>query len=63
MNLFRCLPEVNICTYEKEGWSKLHKEELHNLFSSPNTIRVIRSKRMGGTEHVMCMGEMTNTNF
>jgi hypothetical protein len=29
------------------GWRKLHNEELHNLYSSPNIIRMIKSKRMG----------------
>jgi hypothetical protein len=28
------------------GWRKLHNEELHNLYSSPNTIRMINSWRM-----------------
>jgi hypothetical protein len=28
------------------GWKKLHSEELHNLYSSPNIIRVFKSKRM-----------------
>jgi hypothetical protein len=28
------------------GWGKLYNEELHNLYSSPNTIRVITSRRM-----------------
>jgi hypothetical protein len=28
------------------GWRKLHNEELHNLYSSPNIIRMIRSRRM-----------------
>jgi hypothetical protein len=27
-------------------WRKLHKEELHNLYSSPNVIRMIKSRRM-----------------
>jgi hypothetical protein len=27
-------------------WSKLHNEELHNLYSSPNIIRMIKSRRM-----------------
>jgi hypothetical protein len=27
------------------GWRKLHKEELHNLYSSPSIIRIIKSKR------------------
>jgi hypothetical protein len=28
------------------GWRKLQNEELHNLYSQPNTIRMIKSKRM-----------------
>jgi hypothetical protein len=28
-------------------WRKLHDEELYNLYSSPNMIRVIKSMRMG----------------
>jgi hypothetical protein len=28
------------------GWRKLHNEELHNLFSSPSIIRMIKSRRM-----------------
>jgi hypothetical protein len=28
------------------GWRKLHNEELHNVYSSPNIFRVIKSRRM-----------------
>jgi hypothetical protein len=28
------------------GWTKLHNEELHNLYSSPSIIRIIKSRRM-----------------
>jgi hypothetical protein len=28
------------------GWRKLHNEELHNLYSSPSVIRVIKSRKM-----------------
>jgi hypothetical protein len=28
------------------GWRRLHNEELHNLYISPNIIRVIKSRRM-----------------
>jgi hypothetical protein len=28
------------------GWRKLHNEELHNLYSSPSIIRMVKSKRM-----------------
>jgi hypothetical protein len=27
-------------------WRRLHNEELHNLYTSPNIIRVIKSKRL-----------------
>jgi hypothetical protein len=33
-------------------WRKLHNEELHNLYSSPNLIRMIKSRRMRWAEHV-----------
>jgi hypothetical protein len=38
-------------------WRKLHSEELHNLYSSPNIIRQIKSRRIRWTGHVACMGE------
>jgi hypothetical protein len=28
------------------GWRKLHNEVLHNLYSSPSVIRIIKSRRM-----------------
>jgi hypothetical protein len=28
------------------GWRKLHNEELHNVYCSPNIIRIIRSRRI-----------------
>jgi hypothetical protein len=28
------------------GWRKLHNEELHNFYSSPSIIRIIKSRRM-----------------
>jgi hypothetical protein len=32
---------------EEDGsWRKLHNDELHSLYSSPNIVRVIKSKRM-----------------
>jgi hypothetical protein len=34
------------------GWRKLHEEDLHDLYSSPNIIRVIKSRRMGWAGHV-----------
>jgi hypothetical protein len=38
-------------------WRKLHNEELHILYSSPNTIRQIKSRRMRWAGHVARMGE------
>jgi hypothetical protein len=36
----------------REGWTKLHNEELHDLYCSPNMIRMVHSKRMRSTGHV-----------
>jgi hypothetical protein len=38
-------------------WRKLHNEELHNLYSSPDIIRQIKSRRIIWTGHVARMGE------
>jgi hypothetical protein len=38
------------------GWRRLHNEELQNLYTPPNIIRVIKSRRMICSEHVACMG-------
>jgi hypothetical protein len=43
---------------EEDGsWRKLHNDELHNLYSSPNIVRVIKSRRMKWARHVARMGE------
>jgi hypothetical protein len=39
------------------GWRKLHNEELHNLYSSPSIIRMIKSRRMRWAGHAARMGE------
>jgi hypothetical protein len=38
-------------------WRNLHSEELHNLYSSPDIIRQVKSRRMRWAEHVARMGE------
>jgi hypothetical protein len=38
------------------GWRKLHNEELHNLYSSSNIIRIINSMRMTLAENVARKG-------
>jgi hypothetical protein len=36
-------------------WRKLYNEELHDLYSSPSTIRIIKSWRMRWAGHVARM--------
>ena len=38
-------------------WRKLDNEELNDLYSSPDIVRVIKSRRIRWTGHVACMGE------
>jgi len=38
-------------------WRRLHKKELNDLYSSPNFVRVIKSRRMRWAGHVARMGE------
>jgi len=38
-------------------WRKLHNEELNDLYSLPNIVRVVKSRRMRWTGHVVRMGE------
>jgi hypothetical protein len=40
------------------GWRKLHNEELHGLYSSPNIVRVIKARRMRWAGHVASMGDV-----
>jgi hypothetical protein len=38
-------------------WRKLHNEELHNLYSFPDIVRQVKSRRMRWARHVARMGE------
>jgi hypothetical protein len=52
------------CLWRKEkagGWRRLHIEELHNVYTSPNIIRVIKLRRMRWAGHVTYMEDMRNT--
>jgi hypothetical protein len=42
-------------------WRKLHNDELHNLYSSPNISRMIKARRMRWAGHVARMGETRNS--
>jgi len=43
---------------EEDGsWRKLHNDELHSLYLSPNIIMVIKSRRMIWAGHVARVGE------
>jgi hypothetical protein len=43
-----------------EEWKKLHNEELHDLYSSPSIVRIIKARRMRWVWHVARMGEKRN---
>jgi hypothetical protein len=41
----------------KGEWRKLHNKEVHDLYSSPSIIRIMKSRRMRWAGHVARMGE------
>jgi hypothetical protein len=43
---------------EDGSWRKLRNDDLHSLYSSPNIVRVIKSRRMRWVGHVARMGEV-----
>jgi hypothetical protein len=42
------------------GWRKLHNDELHDLYSSPSLIRIIKLRRLRWAGHVVGMPEERN---
>jgi hypothetical protein len=40
---------------EDRSWRKLHNDEIHNLYSSPNIVRVTKLRRMSWAGPVACM--------
>jgi hypothetical protein len=54
----RVLRRIFGCKREEDGsWRKLHNDELHSLYSSPNIVWVMKSRRMRWAGHVARMGE------
>jgi hypothetical protein len=45
------------------GWRNLQNEELHNLYSSPNVIKIINSRGMRREEHIVLMWQKRNTKL
>jgi hypothetical protein len=54
MDYFRreCEIDRHICMEVRGRWRKLHDEEVHYWYSSPSTIKIIKSRRMKLAEHV-----------
>jgi hypothetical protein len=48
----RVLRRIGPKREEDGSWRKLHNDELHSLYSSPNIVRVIKSRRMMWAGHV-----------
>jgi hypothetical protein len=49
---------------EEDGsWRKLHNDELHSLYSSPNIVRVVKSRMMMWTGHIARVGQRTGEVF
>jgi hypothetical protein len=44
------------------GWRRLHNEEIRSLYTSPNIIRVMKSRRLRRVGHVARMGKMINAD-
>jgi hypothetical protein len=41
------LRKIFVSKREEDGlWRKLHNDELHSMYSSPNIVRMIKSRRM-----------------
>ena len=49
---------MNLRGTTRQGeWRKLHNEETNDLYSLPNIVRVVKSRRMRWAGHVARMGE------
>ena len=50
--------EMKYVTLVSGEWRKLHNEELNDLFSSHNIVRVVEIEKNRWAEHVARMGDM-----
>jgi hypothetical protein len=57
MGLKHVHPPIQL-VYLTDPWRKLRNDELHGLYSSPNIVTVIKSRRMRWAGHVARMGEI-----
>jgi hypothetical protein len=54
----RVLRRISGPRKEEDGsWRKLHNDELHSPYSSPNIVRVIKARGLRWAGHVVRMGE------
>jgi len=49
--------QAKILIERLSNYDTVQSEELNDRYSSPNTLRVIKSRRMSWAEHVACMEE------
>jgi hypothetical protein len=52
MNNLTFTPYLGTVDEVTGDWRKLYNEELHNLYSSPSIIRMIKARRMRWARHV-----------
>jgi hypothetical protein len=59
--------EINVFGPQRDEitveWRRLHNQELNDMNSSPNIVRVIKSRRMRWAGHVARMGERVFIGF
>jgi len=54
----RFVTVLYVCTtYQKSTWAHFTRESIYTVYSSPNIVRVIKSRRMRWAGHVARMGE------
>jgi hypothetical protein len=58
--VFLCKDLCKWCFNWTSGWRKLHDEELHNFYSSPSIIRMIKSRNMRWAGHIARMRDKRN---